>query len=168
MKKILFLSLCFILASTISAYSQGSKLYTHYQHIDKYDDLIAPAKDMKTIITKTDSTFVIESKGLEPKTFHILREVEEFSVGDKNNVVNIIDNIYGYQEVWLAVKDECVDEASKMLYDLFFGWDRTNEWQKYVHTIVHRVVISQYTGAFEAELFWITDNDGSRQIYGRK
>ena len=168
MKKILFLSLCFILASSISSYSQG--LYTHYESVDKFDDANVPEKDMKTIITKTDSTFVIESKGLEPKTFYIVSETPELSMGSKDNIVNLVGNVYGYQKTWRVIKPEQVETLRKLLYNMVAeGWNKAKEIENFpFYYITHRIVVtSQPIHYIEGEYLWIGDTDGNRRIYSK-
>ena len=61
MKKLIF-SICFVLTSIV-VNAQG--IYTKVTKYDKFDD-VEWEKTIKTLITKTDTTFVIETKGSKP------------------------------------------------------------------------------------------------------
>lgn len=125
------------------ALKADSQIYTSKCVMDKFDDVLL-AKELKTIITQTDSTFIIEEKGNTPTEYIILTSCVSF--GSANNIVNLVDNIYGYDEGWIiALKKDIT--------------------KKYI--AVHRVVTTQYTHTYENELFWIEDSNGKRISYMR-
>lgn len=58
MKKLIAVTIVLMCALTASA--QG--IYTSVHKYDKFDDIVWE-KEIKTLITKTDSTIIIETKG---------------------------------------------------------------------------------------------------------
>ena len=95
MKKILSL-LLFIVPFVANAQSY---ILTKKKVVDKFDDVLLE-RNQKTIVTKTDSTFVIEEKGKEPVTYVISEFVSDCTVRNKDNIVNLVENLYGYEEWW--------------------------------------------------------------------
>ena len=79
MKKFLILILTALV--TVAADAQ---IFTHKEIKDKFDDVVSEC-DIKTFITKNDTTFIIEEKGNEPVTYKILSEIE--SKGSKDNII---------------------------------------------------------------------------------
>lgn len=51
------------------ASAQG--IYTSVHKYDKFDDVVWE-KEIKTLVTKTDSTIIIETKGTKPVEYYIL------------------------------------------------------------------------------------------------
>lgn len=125
------------------ALKADSQIYTSKCVMDKFDDVLL-AKELKTIITQTDSTFIIEEKGSVPTEYVILTPFYSDSKGNANNIVNLVDDIYGYQESWFVAPKK----------------DKTN-----IYLAVHRVVTTQYSHTYENELFWIQDSNGKRTLY---
>lgn len=74
-----------------------AQIYTHKRVMDKFDDVLL-AKDLKTRIVQTDSMFIIEEKGSVPTEYIILESCYPNSMGSASNIVNLINNVYGYQE----------------------------------------------------------------------
>ena len=89
MKKFLILILTALV--TVAANAQ---IFTHKVIRDKFDDVVSE-RDIKTLITKNDTAFIIEEKGNEPVTYKILSEIE--SEGSKDNIVQLVGNVYGCQ-----------------------------------------------------------------------
>lgn len=89
MKKFLIL----ILTALVTVVADA-QIFTHKVIRDKFDDVISQC-DIKTFITKNDTTFIIEEKGNEPVTFKILNELE--FKGSKDNIVQLVGNVYGCQ-----------------------------------------------------------------------
>lgn len=89
MKKFLILILTALV--TVAADAQ---IFTHKVVKDKFDDVVSEC-DIKTIITKNDTTFIIEEKGNEPVTYKVLFEFD--SKGSKDNIVQLVGNVYGCQ-----------------------------------------------------------------------
>ena len=86
----------FILFLMGIALSSTAQICTHMRVLDKFDAVITD-RDQKTIIEKTDSTFIIEEKGKDPVMYVIENLVLQNSMGDKDNIVNLVENVYGYQ-----------------------------------------------------------------------
>lgn len=62
MKRLKFaFTLLFILVA-VSVNAQQTRLYTHVMKLDKFNDIVWKKK-IKTLVTKTDSTFIVETKG---------------------------------------------------------------------------------------------------------
>lgn len=151
MKKIFTIILvCF------AALSVNAQLFTKIRYYDKFDDIVKE-ETHKTLVTKTDSTFIIEEKGREPKVYYILNEAPYGTSGDKDNVVNLINNVYGYQTTWCVIKNE-----DKERY--FIDYNKIIESKnrdfkllsKYWLFITHRVISSsRYSFEYETEFFWI-------------
>ena len=175
MKKVLVLIL-----GLIPFFGYG-QIYSSTMYFDKYDDLVSE-KNEKTLIEKTDSTFIIDTKGKTPKVYYIINYAEYNSAGDKDNIVNLTANVYGYQESWCVIKNEdkdayikaCIEwynktadkikpgeEISKENVDKYKG-DLTNELSKYWLFVVHRVITTQYSHTYESEYFWIQDETSTK------
>ena len=144
MKKVLFIVLfCFV---TLVCNAQ---IFTKIEHLDKFDDVIK-TENVKTLITKTDSTFVIETKGRRPIAYYIFKIVESNCIGDSevNNHERLVNNVFGYQECYF-VSDLPFEEYIKL-----------DEKQANNHAfgLIHRV-ISRYEFVFEYEneLIWLID-----------
>ena len=75
MKKILFI--LFILFSI----GCNAQIYNTIKHYDKFDDIIKTEK-IKTLVNKTDSTFVFETKNRNNKVYYILDIVHSNCIGD--------------------------------------------------------------------------------------
>lgn len=158
MKKIL-LTLAFALTGIVC----NAQLYKSIKYYDKFDDEVK-VEQRKTLITKTDSsTFVIEEKGRQPVEYYILNIVQEGTKGSKEEPVNLVANVYGYQTTWCVVRGDMLNaylEANGNYYQ-----NPTQENLKKVQPfwlfIVHRTITTQYTGSYLDELFWVQDEDSS-------
>ena len=154
MKKFLILILAALL--TVAANAQ---IFTHKMIKDKFDDVVSE-REIKTLIEKNDTTFIIEEKGNEPVTYKILFEDE--SMGSKDNIVQLVGNVYGYQESWGVIleKDfkDCLldisalsnEEDDSKRNDL-----RSKLIEKYCNFITHRVVTDQFGTKLLYEFCWI-------------
>ena len=126
----------------------NAQIYTTVKYLDKFDDVVKE-QTIKTIIEKTDTTFIIETKGKEPVEYVIVVNNILNSVGSEDETVNLFDNIYGYQESWFVMtrndfnrwRDEGIYQPDNFL------------------TVVHRVIKTQYTHEYKSELFWIQDEN---------
>ena len=114
MKKFLFLILTVLV--TVAADAQ---IFTQKEIRDKFDDVVLE-RDIKTLIAKNDTTFIIEEKGKEPVTYKILFEHE--SMGSKDNIVQLVGNVYGYEEYCNFITHRVVTDqfGTKLLYE--FCW----------------------------------------------
>ena len=161
----------FIMAFVANAQSY---ILTQKMVVDKFDDVISN-REQKTIVTKTDSTFVIEEKGKEPVTYRILNYAEYNSKGDKDNIVNLVDNVYGYQECWAVILESDVPEYNTEYTSLIFESDKEKRnkdieklIERFYYYIIHRVVTTQYAHHILGQHIWVQkgDNNG-RTIYSK-
>ena len=161
----------FIMAFVANAQSY---ILTKKTVLDKFDDVLLE-RDQKTIVTKTDSTFVIEEKGKEPVTYRILNYAEYNSKGDKDNIVNLVDNVYGYQECWAVILESDVPEYNTEYTSLIFESDKEKRnkdieklIERFYYYIIHRVVTTQYAHHILGQHIWVQkgDNNG-RTIYSK-
>ena len=151
MKKILSIVICAIIC--ICSYGQ---IYNQIVYLDKYDDVVLK-EDIKTIIEKTDSTFIIDTKGKTPEKYYILNYADYNSLGSKDEIVNLTGNVYGYQESWCVIKSENLKDYMYVLYKVYDKELPTEYLQKYWLFITHRVITTQYTHTYQGEYFWIED-----------
>ena len=146
MKKILLLLLLIVpFVANAQSYILTKKIV-----MDKFNDILLD-RDQKSIVTKTDSTFVIEEKGRKPVTYRILNYSEVNSKGDKDNIVNLIDNVYGYQECWAVILESDVIEYDTEYASLIFEPDKEKRnkgieklLERFCYFITRRVVTTQY------------------------
>lgn len=168
MRKIILLFLAFF------SLAINAQIYTHKRVLDKFDDAVFD-KDVKTLIQKTDSTFIIEEKGHTPVIYRIINYAGYNSMGDKDNIVNLVDNVYGYQASWYCVSETDYPNYIKDYAACVIEQDETrrkaaiaNMVEKYGYIIVDRVITTQYSKQYTAELLWVQkgDNNG-RTIYSK-
>ena len=168
MKKFLILILTALV--TVAADAQ---IFTYKVIRDKFDDVVSEC-EIKTLITKNDTTFIIEEKGNEPVTYKILNELE--FKGSKDNIVQLVGNVYGYQESWGVIleKDfkDCLldisalsnEEDDSKRHDLI-----SKLVEKYCNFITHRVVTDQFGTKLLYEFCWIEkasmNGNSERTIY---
>lgn len=172
MKKI-FLSIFFALIS----FSCNAQIYSIVKYLDKFDDIIK-VEQRKTLITKTDSTFVIEEKGKQPVVYYILNIVPAATKGSQDDVVNLVENVYGYEEAWCVVRSDMYEKYTEA-YNKYLFDDTEKNLQDVIPFwifIVHRTITTQYTATYLDDLFWIEDDfkdgklgkDINRIIYSKK
>lgn len=170
MKKFLILILTALV--TVAANAQ---IFTHKLIRDKFDDIVSE-REIKTLVTKNDTTFIIEEKGNEPVTYKILFEDE--TMGSKDNIVQLVGNVYGYQESWGVIleKDfkDCLLDISALSNeeDVSKRNDlRSKLIEKYCNFITHRVVTRQYDTKLLYEYYWIEkayqNGNYERTIYSK-
>ena len=171
MKRFTIITWMFIMAFVANAQSY---ILTKKMVVDKFNDILLD-RDQKTIVTKTDSTFVIEEKGKEPVTYRILNYAEYNSKGDKDNIVNLVDNVYGYQECWAVILESDVIEYDTEYASLIFEPDKEKRQkgiekliERFCYYITRRVVTTQSVHYILGQHIWIQkgDNNG-RTIYSR-
>ena len=130
----------------------------------------------ETLIQKNDTEFIIEEKGKQPIIYKIINFATYNSFGDKNNIVNIINNVYGYQECWFVVLEKDYENYNNELFTIYTEPDETKRFamitetlNKYGYHITHRVVTTEYTHSFIDEFIWVQkgENNG-RTIYSNK
>ena len=133
MKKLLLISVLMILSVLSNA-----QIFTDKIVYDKFDDVISH-RDVKTIITKTDTTITFEEKGGVPTKYKIV--CQEYAEGNEDNIVNLYDNIYGYETCWKVILN------GRIFY------------------ITHRIVTNSIGTYIKSEMFWIAIESGERTIY---
>lgn len=182
MRKLFFLMLVLIASVTTSA--QG--IYTHITKYDKFDD-VEWKEDIKTLITKTENTFVIETKGSEPETY-VYFEVPYLSthIGRRDSLVNLVTDVWGYESQYKIIPqnrfEELFSELEKRgVMDLLNTTEETETFQETLSLILMGVLLEmdlptivirnvskfRYTYEYSAEYFWIQYSDGSRVIYSK-
>lgn len=87
-----------------------AQIYKYKEVLDKFDDTLL-IKELKTLVTQTDSTFIIEEKGSVPTEYVILTSGPLY--GSANNIVNLVDDIYGYDEGWIIAQKK---DITKKIY----------------------------------------------------
>ena len=151
MKKFLILFLTTLVFTVADA-----QIFTHKMVKDKFDDVVSEC-DIKTLITKNDTAIIIEEKGNEPVTYVIRYPSTLLSVGGKDDIVRLVNNVYGYQECWYVllekdIKDYVLDNCTLL--------------------ITHRVVTDQFGTKLLYEYYWIEkayqNGNYERTIYGSK
>ena len=132
MKKFLILIL-----ATLVTVAANAQIFTHKEIKDKFDDVVSEC-EIKTFITKNDTTFIIEEKGNEPVTYKILNEIE--FKGSKDNIVQLVGNVYGYEKTWEVVLEK--NTIGNLL-------------DEYRYFITYRVVTMKYGYKILYEFCWI-------------
>lgn len=139
MKKFLIL----ILTTLVFAVADA-QIFTQKEIRDKFDDVVSK-REIKTLITKNDTAIIIEEKGKKPVIYKILNEIAP--MGSEDNIVRLVDDVYGYEKSWIVVLDE------------------------YRCAITHRVVTDKYGTEFVGEFYWIAklskNGNYERIIYGK-
>lgn len=153
MKKYLF-TLVFLFAGLTC----NAQIYKSIKYYDKFDDVVKK-EQRKTLITKTDSTFIVEEKGMNPVVYYILNTVKEGTRGSKDEIVNLVNNVYGYEETWCVVRSDMIEKYREVYNDFFLDESKVNIEKLYPYWlfIVHRTITTQYTGSFLDEMFWVQD-----------
>lgn len=173
MKKFLIL----ILTALVTVVADA-QIFTQKEIRDKFDDVVSEC-DIKTLITKNDTAIIIEEKGNEPVTYVIRYPSTLLSVGSKDDIVRLVNNVYGYQECWYVllekdikdyVLDNCtllIEEDDSKRNDLI---SKLNE--KYYYLITHRVVTDEFGTKLLYEYYWIEkvsfNGHNERTIYSSK
>ncbi len=170
MKKIIISFLCVIISQI--SYSQ---IFSEIRYYDKFDDCLKEEK-IKTLITQTDSTFIIEEKGRKPKEYYILNYATYYSLGSRDSIVDLTgQNVYGYQDSWCVIKMSDKEEYFRNYNKIMHGnkFPSKNEVEellgKFWLYLTHRT-ISRYSYEFEydREFIWIknelNDNKLGRNV----
>ena len=134
----------------ITLFAKG-QVYSKIQKLDKFEDVI-DEQNVKTLFSLESSLITVETKGQKPKYYSIIKQEEN---GRADSVVNLVNDVYGYQTVYycreLVINDD--KSASMDLYKIL--------------VIIHRTVTTQYTQTYKTDLWWIYDDDSitSRTVY---
>ena len=170
MKKFLILILTVLVTVVADA-----QIFTHKMIKDKFDDVVSE-REIKTFVIKNDTAFIIEEKGNEPVTFKILSELE--FKGSKDNIVQLVGNVYGYEECWCVILEKDVKDYFLGISALSNEEDDSKRHdlisklvEKYCNFITHRVVTDKYGLQFLSEYYWIVkpsfNGDNERTIYSK-
>lgn len=173
MKKFLILILTALL--TVAADAQ---IFTQKVIRDKFDDIVSE-RDIKTLVTKNDTAFIIEEKGNEPVTYVIRYPSTLLSVGSKDDIVRLVNNVYGYQECWYVVLEKDIKDYLLDISALLIEEDDSKRdalmsklIEKYEYRITHRVVTDQFGTKLLYEYYWIEkvsfNGHNERTIYSSK
>lgn len=110
-KKIVCLSLLFFV--TLFANAQTQRLYNAIVKKDKFDDVIW-RKNAKTLVTKTDTTFIVETKGQKPVEYGYI-SVEPFytRVGSKDSLISIAKDVYGFDDQYVVMTRDVAKQLGK-------------------------------------------------------
>lgn len=171
MRHVISTSILFLFALVANA-----QIYTKVTKYDKFDD-VEWTKQVKTLITKTEVGFDIETKGQEPVSYYCFLLD---SIGNRNNVENLVADVYGFQLTYLVLtKDELYqifEEISKETGESNISGNnidgiveeklksRMNE----LSTLTHRTISKlKYSYIYDTEMVWIRYGDGSRIIYSK-
>ena len=162
MKKFLILILTALV--TVAADAQ---IFTHKEIKDKFDDVVSE-REIKTLIEKNDTAIIIEEKGNEPVTYITPYYLEMPSVGSKDNIVQLVGNVYGYEKSWGVI----LEKDFKDYQSAFSNEEDVSKLiEKYCYFITHRVVTDRYGLQFLSEHYLIEkiskNGNYERIIYGR-
>lgn len=148
MKKFLILFL-----TTLVTVAADAEIFTHKMIKDKFDDVVSE-REIKTLVTKNDTAFIIEEKDNKPVTYNILSEFD--STGSKDNIVRLLGNVYGYEKTWEVALENAI---KRYILD------------EYRYFITYRVVTDQFGTKllYECCLIEKISKNGNyeRIIYGR-
>lgn len=170
MKKFLIL----ILTTLVFAVADA-QIFTQKTIRDKFDDVVSK-REIKTLITKNDTTIIIEEKGKEPVTFKILNELE--FKGSKDNIVQLVGNVYGYEEYWCVILEKDIKDYFLDYIAMLNETDDSKRHdliskliEKYSYYITHRVVTDKYGTELDCEFYWIQkasfNGNNERTIYSK-
>ena len=170
MKKFLIL----ILTTLVFAVADA-QIFTQKEIRDKFDDVVSK-REIKTLITKNDTAIIIEEKGKKSVTFKILNEIG-FN-GNKDNIVQLVGNVYGYEECWCVILEKDVKDYFLDISALSNEEDDSKRHdlisklvEKCCNFITHRVVTTKYGTELLGEYYWIVkasfNGDTERTIYSK-
>ncbi len=154
------------LVLALGALASNAQLYKSIEYYDKFDDVIK-TEQRKTLITKTDSsTLIIEEKGKKPVEYYILNEVPDGTRGTKDEPVNLVANLYGYETTWCMIRYELLDEYLELHTNYLLNPTKTDieKLKHYWIFAVHRTVTTQYSGAYLDDIFWLQDDDSDGKL----
>ncbi len=172
MKKLL--SLLLVMMCALGMNAQG--IYTKVTKYDKFDDVVWK-RQIKTLITQTDTTFVVETKGSKPETYYYTDNfLMADHIGRRDSLANLVADLWGYEDVYTVYTENLRKEISSKIKNVPDTMTPTNK-VNYVFEEVRKILkrcpkivirnISKYSFSYEykTDLFWIKFNDGTRLIY---
>ena len=164
MKK-LFLSLLLM----VSALAVNAQIFDTLEKRNKFDDVLKK-ENIKTLITinELDSVITIETKGRKAQDYIIINDAPYSRKGDKDNIVNLVNDVWGYQMCWTVVKKEDISlywsDYEKVMNDEL----PMETMKKYWKWFTERVVTTQYAHTFIDRVMWLSEPDESRTIFYNK
>lgn len=179
MKRTVWLFCFLVVALCINA--QG--IYTKVMKYDKFDDVVW-SKNVKTLITQTDTTFVFETKGQKPETYrYVDMPLMAIHVGSRDSLENLVADIWGYESQYFAItnniREEVRTETEKQISDMN-DTQLTDEETNVLlaANLIKRIdelpvittrTISKYhfTYEYDTDYVWIKFKDGSRLVYSK-
>lgn len=179
MKRTVWLFCFLVIALGINA--QG--IYTKVTKYDKFDDVVW-SKNVKTLITQTDTTFVFETKGQKPETYYYV-DVPLMAIheGRRDSLANLVADIWGYESQYFAVtnkiREEVRSETQNQITDMNDTQltDEDTDFLLAVNLlkridelpIITTRTISKYSFSYEydTDYVWINFKDGSRIVYSK-
>lgn len=135
-----FLIICILACVSIISNAQPSLIFTRKIIFDKFDDVVFD-ENIKTLVTIHSDVIFIEEKGDYPIELKVGDIVDVR--GDKDNIVKLYDNIYGYQAVCL-----CYTNNGTFL-------------------LTYRVVADKYSRTITDEMVWV-EGSNFRIVYTRE
>ena len=135
-----FLIICILACVSIISNAQPSLIFTRKIIFDKFDDVVFD-ENIKTLVTIYSDVIFIEEKGDYPIELKVGDIVDVR--GDKDNIVKLYDNIYGYQAVCL-----CYTNNGTFL-------------------LTYRVVADKYSRTVTDEMVWV-EGSNFRIVYTRE
>ena len=176
MKKLIAITFVLMCALTVSAQT----IYSSIEKYDKFDDVIWKKK-LKTLIIKTDSSIIVETKGQAPVEYLMLGGKPLILKGSKDSIVNIAADLYGYEELYVVfTKDDFVNKRRQIIDENRNSGEKSDDYidnltyislideakeHKLPEIIIRTISKFRYTFMYDRELFWIRYKDGSRLIY---
>lgn len=174
MQKLIMTAIVLMCTLVISA----QNIFTNVAKFDKFDDIVW-TKQIKTIISKSYSTIVVETKGQKPTEYEYLNEpLFATQTGSREDLVNLVNDIYGYESSYCLFPKGTIEKTYETIKSEIPDSLATEEMidakvklklmllKDDMPTITFRS-ISSYPFSFEykTELAWIRYKDGSRLIY---
>lgn len=135
-----FLIICILACVSIISNAQPSLIFTRKIIFDKFDDVVFD-ENIKTLVTIYSDAIFIEEKGDCPVELKVGDIVDVR--GDKDNIVKLYDNIYGYQAVCL-----CYTNNGTFLF-------------------TYRIVVDKYSRTVTDEMVWV-EGSNFRIVYTRE
>lgn len=115
------------------------------------------------------SIIIVEEKGKDPVVYYIEDVLESDIKGSKEDPVNLVADVYGYQTTWTVVREdqwEKYNEAClKYTLDTPENSDEIlKEISSYWLFATHRTITTPYTATYETEMFWVCDEKNSGKL----
>lgn len=88
-----------------------------------------------------------------------MNAVKEGTRGSKDEPVNLVTNLYGYEETWCVVRADMLDDywEARHNYNVEPSTSNMNKIQHFWLFAVHRTITTQYSATYLDDIFWIQD-----------